>query len=108
MMTRVQTDPDGTQFLMFRCPGCETFGVSGIHRLAVNSPTRQPSWEWDGNETQPTLSPSILSDIGANRRCHSYLRGGVFTFLTDSTHRYAGQDVPIPELWPEHEESNDE
>jgi hypothetical protein len=30
--------------------------------------------------------------------CHSFLTDGVFHFLGDCTHPYAGQQVPLPEL----------
>lgn len=31
--------------------------------------------------------------------CHSYLRDGVWEYLSDSTHTMAGQKAPAPE-WP--------
>jgi hypothetical protein len=84
--------------LMFVCPGCASTGSSGVHLLPVNSPHKQPSWEWDGNFEAPTLSPSILTR-GANESiCHSFLRGGVFEFLGDCTHTMAGTSVQLPPL----------
>lgn len=95
--------------LMFVCPGCVAGGpdgYDGIHLLPVNSPQVQgPSWDWDGNLEAPTLSPSILTNhlTGTRPRCHSFLRSGIFEFLTDSEHPLAGQKVPIPDLpeWAE-------
>lgn len=89
--------------LMFVCPGCPR---TGVHLLPVNSPQVSPSWFWDGNLEAPTLDPSILSHIepydpetGAPQGiCHSYLRAGVFEFLSDCTHPLAGQRVPMPDL----------
>jgi hypothetical protein len=88
--------------------------------LPVNVPKDsgldRPSWDWDGNLEAPTLSPSILTngtrsvdhvrnDDGTFRfpRCHSFLKAGIFEFLTDSEHPLAGQKVPIPDLpeWAE-------
>jgi len=73
--------------------------------LAVNSPHHPPSWTWDGNLDAPTLDPSILSrgaPFGEHGKpegvCHSYLRAGVFEFLGDCTHQFAGQHVPMPHL----------
>lgn len=97
--------------LMFVCPGCVAGGVeigregySGLHMLPVNSPEKQPSWDWDGNLEAPTLSPSILTHLGNDVTCHSFLRGGVFEFLSDCSHALAGQHVPIPDLpdWVTH------
>ena len=98
--------------LMFVCPGCVAGGpdgYDGLHMLPVNGPPEldRPSWDWDGNLEAPTLSPSILTnhieDSSPRPRCHSFLRAGVFEFLTDSEHPLAGQHVPIPDLpkWAE-------
>lgn len=99
--------------LMFVCPGCAspyTLGdgtevtPSGLHMLPVNSQEKSPSWGWDGDLDAPTLSPSILTHggtRGVDERpfvCHSFLRGGVFEFLGDSTHPLAGTSVPLPPL----------
>jgi hypothetical protein len=107
MKARLRTvDDHGTTYtaLMFVCPGCVAGavakghdGYAGLHMLPVNSPQTSPSWDWDGNLDAPTLSPSILTD-GAYGRCHSFLKGGVFEFLSDSTHPLAGQHVPMPDL----------
>lgn len=95
--------------LVFICPGCED-GASpdveykgGLHMLPVSGdvPYWRPRWEWDGNLEAPTLSPSVLSRFHRGDTevvCHSFLRGGVFEYLTDSTHAFAGQQVPLPSL----------
>ena len=110
-----QVDDHGNHYtaLMFCCPGCaENVGGDGIHMLSVNSPNKPPSWEWNGNLEHPTLSPSILTH---NRPydskgvpqgiCHSFLKDGVFEYLSDCTHSMAGQEVPMTELptWAEKE-----
>lgn len=104
--------------LQFWCPGCEQPDPDGgtqggLHMLPVNTSLKAPSWTWDGNLEAPTLSPSILTRMEHARRrsthgeeltdvglfvCHSFLRGGVFEFLSDCTHQYAGQSVPLPDL----------
>lgn len=94
------------QALAFVCPGCaEAASSSGFHMLPVNSTTKAPQWEFDGNLEAPTLRPSILtrgapySDTGAPVGvCHSFLRNGVFEFLSDCTHSMAGQNVPMHDL----------
>jgi len=90
--------------LMFCCPGCAAAGpegYDGIHMLPVNSADTngKPCWEWNGDLEKPTLSPSILSRGGSsNKVCHSFLKDGIFEFLTDSEHPLSGQKVPIPDL----------
>ena len=89
--------------LRFCCPGCaEMHSNSGLHILPVNTNgSKSPSWDWDGNLDAPTLSPSILTrshGINGETICHSFLRAGVFEFLSDSTHAFAGQQVPMPDL----------
>jgi hypothetical protein len=88
------------QALMFLCPGCaaENDMGSGLHMLPVNTTNKSPSWDWDGNLEAPTLNPSILSGRGTDKICHSFLKCGVFQFLTDSTHPLTGQHIPIPDL----------
>jgi hypothetical protein len=57
-----------------------------------------PTWTWDGNETAPTFDPSIL--VQARIRCHSYLRAGMWEFLSDCEHALAGRTVdmvPLPD-----------
>ena len=83
--------------LMFCCPGCAERGGDGIHMLPVNSAVKTPSWVWDGNLDAPTLSPSILTRTD-DTVCHSFLRAGVFEFLSDCTHSLAGQTVPMGDL----------
>lgn len=85
------------QCLAFICPGCGD-GHSGLHMLPVNTNATSPSWTWDGNLEAPTIEPSILTKWGDKFVCHSFLRAGVFEFLADCTHAFAGQHVPIPDL----------
>lgn len=97
------------QTLAFVCPGCASVGGSGLHLLPVNTTEHSPSWDWDGNLERPTVEPSILTGGGQPFTCHSFLRNGVFEFLSDSTHRYAGQSVEIPDLpdWFINEQTDD-
>lgn len=93
--------------LMFCCPGCATKHEPGLHMLPVNTTLKSPSWTWDGNLEAPTLSPSILSHKDHTEwRCHSFLKAGVFEFLGDCAHEFAGQHVPMPDLpdWVTHEQ----
>lgn len=67
--------------------------------LAVNTTAKSPAWDWDGDLEAPTLSPSILTTWGNEGfRCHSFLKAGVFDFLSDSSHELAGCKVAMGEL----------
>ena len=96
--------------IAFYCPGCEQMHVVGA-----------AAWQFNGNYERPSLSPSILVTSGHyapdwpgrhcwcsyNRehpkepasfrcfRCHSFVKGGQIQFLSDSTHKLAGQTVPL-------------
>ena len=91
------------------CPGCDD-----VHRIPVGLPN---GWTWDGDENTPTVSPSILVRavqwdessgfhrpnhqgvaVGAETRCHSFLRAGIWEFQGDCTHTLAGQHVPMVPL----------
>lgn len=84
------------------CPGCD-----GLHAIGVRGDDgSRPGveWEWDGDLEAPTVSPSILVKGGRNGPgtvCHSYLEGGRWRFLDDSTHTFAGVTevpmVPLPD-----------
>ncbi len=95
--------------LWFWCPGCDEY-----HAFKVNIPG---SWDWNGSEESPTITPSILvrgtkriSDEEAERIlrgehieaiplvCHSYVTDGKIRFLADSAHALAGQTVDLPDM----------
>ena len=105
----------GTQ-LQFFCPGCQR-----IHSIQVGEGPGA-RWEFDGNYSAPTFSPSVLVRTGhyvdgtssascslcaraaARGRpsycgiCHSFVRAGRIQFLDDCTHALAGQTVGLPEI----------
>lgn len=75
------------------CPACEE-----AHALTID---REGSWGWDGNLEQPTFSPSLLvlgGRQGPDHRCHSFIENGNWRYLEDSTHAFARQIVPVPDL----------
>jgi hypothetical protein len=95
---RVDDHGRAYEALAFVCPGCVLFGGTGLHMLPVRGDTAdQPSWDWDGDEDAPTLSPSVLTRYNDDV-CHSFIRGGMVEFLSDCTHELAGQTVPLPPL----------
>ena len=84
----------------FHCPGC-----NGPHVIPTQPYER--GWGFDGNEAEPTFSPSILlyevrkpNGTVFSPRCHSFVHGGRIEFLRDCGHALAGQTVPLPEIAP--------
>lgn len=102
----------------FWCPGCDA-----RHHVSVD-PANAMAWAYNGNPDAPTFNPSVLVRSGhhipgwqgptcwcnweqpAERTtdhafkctiCHSFVTDGQITFLADSTHKLAGQTVPLPD-----------
>lgn len=101
MVRHVQDGELRYDALMFCCPGCADGGSSGLHILPIRGSGdtgARPSWTWDGNLAAPTMDPSILTRMSEGFVCHSYLRSGVFEYLSDCTHQLVGQHVPLPPL----------
>jgi hypothetical protein len=87
-------DRNGVRSLLWWCPGCKM-----PHSVPVNGPR---GWTWDGNLERPTLSPSVLIRMPSGappkqRICHSFVRDGRMDFLSDCTHKLAGQTVELEE-----------
>lgn len=61
--------------LHYKCPCCGRHGYLPLNR--DRAATQQPSWDWNGDVQNPTLSPSILSQTSRGG-CgwHGYLRSG--------------------------------
>jgi Family of unknown function (DUF6527) len=104
MLRNVHDKDKRYQCLMFVCPGCasdENHYGTGLHMLPVNTTETSPSWNFDGNLDFPTISPSIKTDGMSDGKpfvCHSFLKGGIFQFLEDSTHPLSGKLVPMVDL----------
>jgi hypothetical protein len=79
---------------------------SGKHAWAVQCPACGHShsfddrWTYNGNASSPTFAPSMLADQGGPARCHSFLRAGVWEYLSDCKHAMAGKRVPAPDWDP--------
>lgn len=57
--------------IQFLCPcGCGALGGINVDQANPNA------WSWDGNEDQPTITPSVSFLSGC--RWHGYLTAGVF------------------------------
>lgn len=89
MMKVIQETENGSWLIW--CSGCEIF-----HEFDTK-------WEFNGNTEKPTFSPSLLVryDYGEQReqrRCHSFVRDGVWEYLSDCTHKLAGQKIPVEKM----------
>lgn len=81
----------------YHCPGCD-----GPHFLALDDSNvvngRPHKWDFDGNLEVPTFHPSIhVAPNMPEFRCHSWIKNGMISFLTDSHHHLGGQTVPMPD-----------
>lgn len=86
---------------LFYCPGCEE-----AHQIDT------AKWEFNGDYEKPTFSPSYLTwnDPNPNAdpkydpkgkyrngfRCHSFIKNGNIEYLSDCSHKLAGQTVKLP------------
>ena len=96
-VVRIADSPAPSPNLMFVCPGCDMY--HGVRQ-------GDGGWTWNGDLERPTLSPSVLVTLSLPQwkgipdlqhgTCHSFVRDGQIQFLTDSTHKLAGQTVPLP------------
>lgn len=95
-MAKLRKNSDET--LAFHCPGCQC-----SHGVYVDKPgPNRPVWSWNGSMDAPTFHPSIrVQWTGGEENksfcCHSFVSDGRINFLSDCTHKLAGQMVEIPE-----------
>lgn len=75
------------------CPGCEDMHA---WQTAAGPNPQGPVWDYNGDADRPTVSPSLRVTGGPHDTvCHSFIRDGVWEYLSDSTHHLAGQTVPM-------------
>ena len=77
--------------IWFLCEGCR-----GKHMVVVAG--GKTLWGWNDSLEKPTFTPSILctwNEPSGDKRCHSYVTDGEIKYLADSTHKLAGQTVPL-------------
>ncbi|KRB73435.1 DUF6527 family protein [Noviherbaspirillum sp. Root189] len=104
----------------FQCPGCNE-----THVVYVEACGNRPTWGFNGDGDRPTFTPSVLVRTGhfipgyedkqscwctyyaehpdetrdfECRICHSFVTDGQIQFLSDCTHRLAGQTVPLSDF----------
>lgn len=83
---------------IFYCAGCGEH-----HQIDISN------WEFNGDFEKPTFSPSYLTWLEPNpnadpeyglkfrdgMRCHSFIKDGNIEYLSDCTHKLAGQTVKL-------------
>ena len=78
----------------FFCPGCNY-----KHGFMVTGNT---TWQFNNDLEKPTVSPSILHTVDfyeqGKKICHSFIKEGKIQYLSDCTHKLAGQTIELPEL----------
>jgi hypothetical protein len=96
-IVRPWTSSDGSEhgrLLYLWCPGCDA-----LHGVELDKePTR---WGWNGSLEEPTITPSILTHMNGRDspdKCHCYVTGGKWVFLSDSFHALKGQTVDLVDL----------
>jgi Family of unknown function (DUF6527) len=99
------TDAHGGTYYLVECPGC---GHSHMY---------DSRWGFNGNLDSPTFSPSYLSKYRhpkgysndnpapkgwkgeyVEEVCHSFVTDGKIQFLSDCTHKLAGQTVELENI----------
>lgn len=84
-------------YFAFHCPGCEC--AHAIPFKGYEHPS--PQWDWNGDANLPTIRPSIFVNRGSTcptePACHSFVTDGKIEFLSDSSHKLAGQTVDLPD-----------
>lgn len=102
----------------FYCPGCESHHA--VYVAGEYLPDG-PKWTWNGSKESPTFKPSLLISYNLwsppltsenhdewKRNpweqkevpfiCHSFITDGDIQYLSDCTHKLAGQTIPLPDM----------
>jgi hypothetical protein len=82
---------DGTE-IYWDCVGCKM-----MHAVPIRRPDSDHNWSFNGDFESPTLSPSVHARWPVNQVCHFFIVAGKVQFLSDCTHKLAGQTVEMPE-----------
>lgn len=108
LIRRVKDGNDLYHAIVIWCPGCQKTDsegriYGGLHMLPVSGDKqKRPVWGWNGKLEKVTLSPSILTKGGPDKKfvCHSFLEDGIWKFLGDCTHSMKNKHVsmvPLPD-----------
>lgn len=76
-----RSDPLAGTYLYFNCPcGCPYLDSVRVIRKGETHP-HDHCWDWDGDPTRPTLSPSLKRNVPC--KFHGYLERGVWRSCGD-------------------------
>lgn len=92
-LKRVEDHGDHYQLCYWWCPGCDQ-----AHVWRIGSSNGLANWDWNGDLEKPTVSPSILTHVSKENKCHVFIADGIIDFLSDCYHKLAGQKVAMVEL----------
>ena len=93
-MPKVKVHPNDPEMYMF-------WDVATDESNAFYIRKSKPSWNWNGDYENPTVSPSILLRRPGFVN-HCFIRDGKIQYLNDCTHSMAGKTVDMvnfPEDW---------
>ena len=105
-------EESGRGWFVINCPAC------GEHVIAVDTPfpSKKDQWSFNRDMEKPTFSPSLLVRTGkyvdssivngkdeetlkyieeTSYLCHSFIVDGKIQFLSDCSHKFAGQTVDL-------------
>jgi hypothetical protein len=68
------------------CPGCDM-----IHILPKE-------WWFNGDFIYPSFSPSFKDTESNGKICHYVLVEGILHYTNDTTHKFKGRQMALPEL----------
>lgn len=88
-------EPKQATHVLLNCPG--PYPTRLIPVALEGGPRRTgPLWSWNHDTEKPTLSPSILTDMGPDGpKCHSFVKNGKIKFLADCGHDLKNQTVDL-------------
>jgi len=124
-MPKVQFNKHHPHLLQWYCEGCEH--THYINVAPENAPPSTfmtaTKWSFNGDLEKPTVSPSVVNFTGhyvsgqpqppncrhcndselegcptSCKRCHIFIRDGMVEFLSDCTHKLAGQIRPLKDI----------
>lgn len=86
---------------LFHCPGCEHGHVYYV-KPPKGDPdwikNHKPLWTWNGSLDKPTFRASLLNTSSNGERCHLFVTDGTIQFLSDCTHKLAGQTIVMEDV----------
>lgn len=108
-MSRAILTTDGR--LIWWCPACKSHHGVPVKGGDVPARDKEPTWQWNGSEDRPTLSPSVKHTIPQYRDgggtqeptrtdfiCHYHIVNGRIEYQADCSHDFAGAHVDLDEL----------